>query len=123
MGNLHIPIGSNQQYAYCPPASGPHYNNPGIDGPIPAKFYGPDDGTRPEGWIHNLEHGAVVILYNCKMGACDTRHPGGAPGDPRGIPGQPGVRGEGRRPGPGDRPLRRHADASSRPSSGTGSCT
>ncbi len=62
------PSARNQHYAYCPPASGPHYNNPGIDGPIPAKFYGPDDGTRPEGWIHNLEHGAVVILYNCKHG-------------------------------------------------------
>jgi hypothetical protein len=72
MGNLHITVGANQKYAYCPPASGPHYNNPGIDGPIPAKFYGPDDGTRPEGWIHNMEHGAVVILYNCKLGACDT---------------------------------------------------
>ncbi|MFI5199576.1 MAG: DUF3105 domain-containing protein, partial [Candidatus Limnocylindrales bacterium] len=70
MGNLHIAVGSNQRYSYCPPASGPHYNNPGIDGPIPAKFYGPDDGTRPEGWIHNLEHGAVVILYNCNLGAC-----------------------------------------------------
>jgi hypothetical protein len=71
MGNLHIAVGSNQHYAYCPPASGSHYNNVGVDGPIPAKYYGPDEGTRPEGWIHNLEHGAVVILYNCKMGACD----------------------------------------------------
>jgi hypothetical protein len=71
MGNLHIAIGSDQHYAYCPPASGSHYNNIGVDGPIPARYYGPDEGTRPEGWIHNLEHGAVVILYNCKMGACD----------------------------------------------------
>jgi len=69
MGNLHIAIGSNQTYSYCPPASGPHYNGTG-EGPIPAKYYGPDDGTRPEGWIHNLEHGAIVILYNCAMGAC-----------------------------------------------------
>jgi hypothetical protein len=74
MGNLHIAVGSNQRYSYCPPASGPHYNNPGVDGPIPAKFYGPDDGTRPEGWIHNLEHGAVVILYNCNMGACTAEN-------------------------------------------------
>jgi len=70
MGNLHIAVGSNQRYSYCPPASGPHYNNSGVDGPIPAKYYGPDDGTKPEGWIHNLEHGGVVILYNCSMGAC-----------------------------------------------------
>ncbi len=69
MGNLHISIGSSQRYSYCPPASGPHYNGAG-DGPIAAKYYGPDDGTKPEGWIHNLEHGAVVILYNCAMGAC-----------------------------------------------------
>ena len=69
MGNLHIAIGSSQRYSYCPPASGPHYNGTG-EGPITAKYYGPDDGTKPEGWIHNLEHGAVVILYNCAMGAC-----------------------------------------------------
>jgi hypothetical protein len=69
MGNMHVTVGVNQRYAYCPPASGPHYNSSG-EGPIPAKYYGPDDGARPEGWIHNLEHGAVVILYNCKMGAC-----------------------------------------------------
>jgi hypothetical protein len=70
MGNLHISIGSSQRYSYCPPASGPHYNNPGVDGPIPAKYYGPDAGVRPQNWIHNLEHGAVVVLYNCNMGAC-----------------------------------------------------
>ena len=70
MGNLHVAIGNPVRYAYCPPASGSHYNNSGVDGPIPAKYYGPDDGTKPEGWIHNLEHGAVVVLYNCKMGAC-----------------------------------------------------
>jgi hypothetical protein len=70
MGNLHISIGAAQHYAYCPPASGPHYNNPGVDGPIPAKYYGPDSGVRPQNWIHNLEHGAVVVLYNCNMGGC-----------------------------------------------------
>jgi Protein of unknown function (DUF3105) len=70
MGNLHISIGAAQHYAYCPPASGPHYNNPGVDGPIPAKYYSPDSGVRPQNWIHNLEHGAVVVLYNCNMGGC-----------------------------------------------------
>ncbi len=89
MGNLHISIGTNQRYAYCPPASGPHYNNPGVDGPIPAKFYGPDDGTRPEGWIHNLEHGAVVILYNCKMGACDSATQAALQAIPQNFPDSP----------------------------------
>lgn len=69
MGQLHIAAGATQRYSYCPPASGPHYNAQDL-GPIAAKYYGPDDGTRPEGWIHNLEHGGMVILYNCSMGAC-----------------------------------------------------
>jgi len=89
MGNLHITVGSTHQYAYCPPASGPHYNNPGIDGPIAAKFYGPDDGTKPEGWIHNLEHGAIVILYNCKMGACDSATQAALQAIPVGFPASP----------------------------------
>jgi hypothetical protein len=25
--------------------------------------YGPDDAVIPEGWLHNLEHGALMILY------------------------------------------------------------
>jgi plastocyanin len=40
-------------------------------GPIPALFYGKDDTTGPEGWIHNLEHGAMVVLYRCPEG-CGT---------------------------------------------------
>ncbi len=89
MGNLHIPVGSSQRYSYCPPASGPHYNNPGVDGPIPAKYYGPNDGTKPEGWIHNLEHGAVVILYNCKMGACDAATQAALQAIPQNFPDSP----------------------------------
>ena len=25
----------------------------------------------PNGWIHNLEHGGMVVLYSCDKGACD----------------------------------------------------
>ncbi|HUP54772.1 MAG TPA: DUF3105 domain-containing protein, partial [Methylomirabilota bacterium] len=32
-------------------------------GPIRAQVYGPDDTVVPQGWIHNLEHGALVVLY------------------------------------------------------------
>ena len=32
-------------------------------GPIPARLYGPNDNVLPQGWIHNLEHGGIVILY------------------------------------------------------------
>jgi hypothetical protein len=90
MGNLHIPVGANQRYAYCPPASGPHYNNPGVDGPIPAKYYGPDEGIRPQNWIHNLEHGAVVVLYNCTMINCsDTATMAALQALPVGFPSSP----------------------------------
>ncbi len=62
IGSSHINRGANATYAYCPPASGPHYNAQGI-GPIAPRVYGPDDAAIPQGWVHNLEHGSLVILY------------------------------------------------------------
>ena len=68
MGNHHS--SDPQTYAYCPPASGTHINNP-PNGPIPGRVYGPDDFAQPNGWIHNLEHGARVIVYKCPGPGCD----------------------------------------------------
>jgi hypothetical protein len=62
MGRLHVVPGEVVKYTYCPPASGNHYFAAGL-GPIPARFYGVNDKTLPEGWIHNLEHGGLVLLY------------------------------------------------------------
>ena len=62
MGNSHVATGTKVTYTYCPPASGRHYNAAGA-GPIQARVYGPGDTVIPEGWIHNLEHGGLVILY------------------------------------------------------------
>jgi Protein of unknown function (DUF3105) len=62
MGNTHVAPGTVVRYTYCPPASGRHYIGEGI-GPIPARPYGPGDTVIPEGWVHNLEHGGLVILY------------------------------------------------------------
>jgi hypothetical protein len=70
-GNQHVAVGDRVTYAICPPASGKHVNAP-PRGPIPARFYGPDDQAVPNGWVHNLEHGGVVVLYSCDKGACDT---------------------------------------------------
>ena len=70
MGATHN-VSQQQRYTYCPPASGPHYNQPGVLGPIQPRVYGPDDFTQPQGWVHNLEHGALVLLYKCPGGACD----------------------------------------------------
>ena len=33
----------------------------------------------PNGWVHNLEHGGLVLLYSCDKGACDDAVAGAAP--------------------------------------------
>jgi len=61
-GNSHVGRGDKVTYTYCAPASGSHNNISGA-GPIAARVYGPGDSVVPQGWIHNLEHGGLVILY------------------------------------------------------------
>ena len=63
MGRLHIPVGKSQRYTYCPPASGNHNTAAGVAPITPARLFKPDDNVVPQQWIHNLEHGAVVVLY------------------------------------------------------------
>jgi hypothetical protein len=72
MGREHVQPGQFVRYTYCPPASGPHINQTG-EGPIYARLYGPDDSVQPQGWVHNLEHGGLVLLYRCASGdaGCD----------------------------------------------------
>ncbi|HEX2756839.1 MAG TPA: DUF3105 domain-containing protein, partial [Candidatus Limnocylindrales bacterium] len=62
MGNSHN-VTPPQRYLYCPPASGTHYNLPGTLGPIPPRLYKPEDKMGPSNWLHNLEHGGLVVLY------------------------------------------------------------
>jgi Protein of unknown function (DUF3105) len=61
MGNSHS-VSRPQNYLYCPPASGNHLNVAG-QGPIQPRVYGPDDKVGPPNWVHNLEHGGLVVLY------------------------------------------------------------
>jgi uncharacterized protein DUF3105 len=63
MGHTHVGAGDKVTYTYCAPASGNHINRPGTAGPIPARVYGPSDSVIPQNWIHNLEHGGLVVLY------------------------------------------------------------
>jgi hypothetical protein len=63
MGHVHVGVGDKVTYTYCAPASGSHINKPGVAGPIPARVYGPSDSVIPQNWIHNLEHGGLVVLY------------------------------------------------------------
>ncbi|MEZ4596324.1 MAG: DUF3105 domain-containing protein [Chloroflexota bacterium] len=66
MGRTHVVQGTSVKYAYCPPASGDHYNLGGGQAPLPRRLFGPDDAVLPQQWIHNLEHGYVVLLYRAR---------------------------------------------------------
>lgn len=65
-GNLHVPLCSQLQFGSNPPASGNHYAPPywaayrTYAAPVPAGFL-----------VHDLEHGAVVIGYNCPEGCAE----------------------------------------------------
>ncbi len=58
-GRGHVEVDSPLTFKHYPPSSGTHYGTtmPQLG------FY---DKSWPEGyWVHNLEHGDVVVLYNC----------------------------------------------------------
>lgn len=57
-GNIHVPVGTQISYKHNPPASGSHY-------PTPAPYRLYPDPVLPGYWVHDLEHGAVVLLYKC----------------------------------------------------------
>ena len=71
MRNQHVAIGTKVTYANCPPASGKHFNQTGA-GPITPRVYGPNDTLIPQNWVHNLEHGALVLLYKGDSEAATT---------------------------------------------------
>ncbi len=60
-GGGHVAEGTPIEYKNNPPASGLHYAKLAEYGvyteAIPAPY-----------WVHNLEHGAIVVLYNCLSG-------------------------------------------------------
>ena len=59
-GQKHIPNDTSGVYkAPYPPASGQHWGNTWAEW----EMY--DDPTPPEVFVHNLEHGGIVLLYRC----------------------------------------------------------
>lgn len=60
-GATHVPDGTQICYSSNPPASGPH--NSSAISPVAPGFY--DEALATERWLHDLEHGAVVLLYDC----------------------------------------------------------
>lgn len=60
-GRTHVPVCSGVEYGTKPPSSGNHY-------PIWAAYQNYTTAV-PEGfWVHNLEHGTIVLSYNCPDG-------------------------------------------------------
>lgn len=57
-GQQHVPAGTPVRYGHEPPTSGPHW-------PRPAPWGEYEQEVPPELWVHNLEHGGIVILYRC----------------------------------------------------------
>lgn len=61
----HVAEGTPVEYNSRPPTSGPHYT-------AWYPSYGVlTETVDPRTWVHNLEHGAVVLLYNCSEGCPD----------------------------------------------------
>jgi len=64
-GQTQVDPSTTPTYKSYPPASGPHYSAQGI-APVPWQTI----GNLQEGqYIHNLEHGGIVILYDCPSAA------------------------------------------------------
>ncbi|MBV9172593.1 MAG: DUF3105 domain-containing protein [Chloroflexi bacterium] len=61
----HVPQGSEVDYRNRPPSSGDHYDNP-----AGYAFYPPNRQVPTGNWVHNLEHGATVVLYRPDL--CDS---------------------------------------------------
>jgi hypothetical protein len=72
MPHLHVPEGTTVTYNHNPPTSGCHYNLGFGHAPLAPGVYPPSTAkTTPEYWVHNLEHGYIVVSYNCPTG-CDS---------------------------------------------------
>ena len=65
----HIDPSTQWTYKFYPPTSGPHYSVAG-SAPVP---WGTVDNLVAGQFVHNLEHGGIVVLYNCPSGSdCTT---------------------------------------------------
>lgn len=62
-GTTHVEVGFPINYTDYPPSSGPHYATW-----APWRYN--DSEVQPGFWVHNLEHGGIVILYKCPAN-CD----------------------------------------------------
>jgi hypothetical protein len=69
-GHNHVPDGTKVAYKHQPPSSGDHYSS--NLGPLPWNTY--KNPVQPESFVHNLEHGGVVLVYRCSGAECDDMY-------------------------------------------------
>ena len=70
MPHIHVAPGTQVQYNHDPPTSGCHYI---IQGQAPSQPGAYTQEVPAEYWVHNLEHGYIVVLYNCPSPpGCDS---------------------------------------------------
>jgi hypothetical protein len=60
---MHVPQGTAIVWEHNPPHSGPHY-------PTTVNWDEHSEEIARGHWVHNLEHGGIVLLYKCPDG-CD----------------------------------------------------
>ena len=65
-GRLHVKEGDVVTYKANPPASGDHY-------PTWSRYGVFEEPVNPGYWVHNLEHGAIVLLYQCTDDCAQVR--------------------------------------------------
>jgi hypothetical protein len=62
---LHVPVGSPIEWSTNPPATGMHY---AVWAKWDRHYTALDRGY----WVHNAEHGGVILLYRCPEGCPDV---------------------------------------------------
>lgn len=73
MPHTHVAEGTQVTYMHNPPTSGCHYSLGNGVAPIAPGIWPPSALPKLTAgyWIHNLEHGYIVVSYNCPTG-CDA---------------------------------------------------
>lgn len=63
----HEDTGTTVTYTQVPPSTGPHWGDVAQLVPRRERFAGRDTTYQPEQYVHNLEHGYVVIWYDADL--------------------------------------------------------
>jgi hypothetical protein len=66
-GTTHVTRPTPVTFKHQPPSSGSHYS----DQQAPRPWGANKDALLPEEFVHNQEHGGVVLVYQCSGSQCD----------------------------------------------------